>query len=63
MVALEVEWDVDPDGATQTTSWIDAAQRANAVLTQSLPDELLDELSDGHWAHGFPFRLRPVLAG
>ncbi|MGH8991639.1 MAG: hypothetical protein ACRDZ7_08940 [Acidimicrobiia bacterium] len=44
-------------------SWADVAARAHAILTQTLPDELLDEIMRGHQALRPRLELRPVLAG
>ena len=65
MVVLTADSDVEtgclPSGDL-TRSWIEAATRGHALLTQSLPDELLDEISAGDAAHR-PFKLPAVLAG
>ena len=51
-----------PSGARER-SWIAAATRAHALLTQILPDELLDEISAGHAADRTPIKLPAVLVG
>lgn len=58
----QVETNSFPSGALGR-NWIAAATRAHAVLTQSLSDELLDEISAGHAADRTPFKLPAVLVG
>lgn len=48
---------------TRTPSWFRAAALAHALLTQSLPDELLDDISAGPSADQAPFLLPAVLVG
>lgn len=66
MAALTADSQVEtyplPSGAL-ARNWIAAATRAHALLTQSLPDELLDEISAGHAADPTPFKLPAVLVG
>ena len=60
----------DPDvetgclpSAGLTQSWIEAATRLHAILTQNVPDELLDAISAGNAAHRTPFKVPAVLGG
>ena len=49
--------------ADSSRAWAEAVSRAHAILTQTLPDELLDELATDGPAHHMPFRLPPILFG
>ena len=62
VVLSEVEAGDLPAGAPAST-WTEVASRAHSILTQSLPDELLDEISAGHAAHPLPFTLPSFLFG
>jgi hypothetical protein len=55
MVVSDVEMALVP-------GWSEVASRAHAILSQSLPDELLDA-GGCAGAHRTPFRLPPVLFG
>lgn len=58
----KVETQSVPSGGAER-SWVAVAARAHAILTQTLPDELLDDISTGHASDRTPFRLPAVLAG
>ena len=52
-----------PPSAGLTRSWMEAATRVHAILTQSVPDELLDTISAGDAAHRTPFKVPALLVG
>ena len=55
--------DTDAPASAPKRDWIAVAARAHAILTQSLPDEVLDEISAGPVVNRTPFRLPAVLVG
>ena len=59
MTVLTRERDVVTGGrpSVRTQSWIEAATRAHAILTQSLPDELLNQVSTGDAGPQTPFKV------
>lgn len=59
MTVLTRERDMATGGrpSVQTQSWFEAATRAHAILTQSLPDELLEQVSTGDAAPHTPFKV------
>lgn len=67
MAVLELVFDSEPEPAPAPESlasdWMAVATRAHAILTQTLPDELLDEVAAGPGVGAAPFKFPVMLVG
>ena len=65
MAVLELVFDSEPEPAPEAlvSDWMAVATRAHAILTQTLPDELLDEVAAGPGVGAAPFKFPVMLVG
>jgi hypothetical protein len=66
MAVLELVLDREPEpepSEALASDWVAVATRAHAILTQTLPDELLDEIAAGHGVGSAPFKFPVMLVG